>query len=76
MHLVEQRIKDRKVLNLVRSFLKAGVVQQHGGFAASLTGTPQGAGVCATRRRRSETRRWLRAVSGRRSRLPAPYRHP
>lgn len=42
MGLVEQRVKDRKVLRLVRTFLRAGVVQQHGGFAASLTGTPQG----------------------------------
>jgi RNA-directed DNA polymerase len=42
MGLVEQRIKDRKVLRLVRAFLRAGVVEQHGGFAASLTGTPQG----------------------------------
>jgi RNA-directed DNA polymerase len=30
------------VLRLARAFLRAGVVQQHGGFAASLTGTPQG----------------------------------
>jgi RNA-directed DNA polymerase len=42
MGLVEQRISDRKVLRLVRAFLRAGVVEQHGGFAASLTGTPQG----------------------------------
>jgi RNA-directed DNA polymerase len=42
MGLVEDRIADRKVLRLVRAFLRAGVVDQHGGFAASLTGTPQG----------------------------------
>jgi RNA-directed DNA polymerase len=42
MGLVEQRVSDRKVLRLVRAFLRAGVVEQHGGFAASLTGTPQG----------------------------------
>jgi RNA-directed DNA polymerase len=42
MGLVEQRVKDRKVLRLVRGFLRAGVVEQHGSFAASLTGTPQG----------------------------------
>lgn len=40
--LVEKRVADRKVLRLVRAFLRAGVVEQHGGFAASLTGTPQG----------------------------------
>ncbi|MBJ7599660.1 MAG: group II intron reverse transcriptase/maturase, partial [Candidatus Dormibacteraeota bacterium] len=39
---VEERVTDRKVLRLVKAFLRAGVVEQHGGFAASLTGTPQG----------------------------------
>ena len=42
MQLVGQRIRDRKVLTMVRLFLKAGVVEEHGGYAASLTGTPQG----------------------------------
>ena len=43
--LVEQvgeRVDDRKIIRLVRAFLRAGVVEQQGGFAASLTGTPQG----------------------------------
>jgi RNA-directed DNA polymerase len=42
MDLVGERITDRKVLRLVRAFLRAGILQQHGGLAASLTGTPQG----------------------------------
>ena len=42
MDLVAERVGDRKVLRLIRSFLRAGIVEQHGGFAASLTGTPQG----------------------------------
>jgi RNA-directed DNA polymerase len=42
MDLVAERVTDRKVLRLVRGFLRAGIVAQHGGFAASLTGTPQG----------------------------------
>ncbi len=41
MDLVAERIADRKVLRLVRGFLRAGVVERHGGFADSLTGTPQ-----------------------------------
>ncbi|OLT09690.1 hypothetical protein BJF78_30160 [Pseudonocardia sp. CNS-139] len=42
MGLVGERIADRVVLRLIRGFLRVGVVEQHGGFAASLTGTPQG----------------------------------
>ena len=42
MDLVRQRVQDRKVLQLVRAFLRAGVIEEHGGFAASLSGTPQG----------------------------------
>ncbi|WP_308794847.1 group II intron reverse transcriptase/maturase [Streptomyces spinoverrucosus] len=42
MDLVAERIKDRKVLRLVSAFLRAGVVELQGGFAESLTGTPQG----------------------------------
>jgi len=42
MRLVERRIADRKVLRLIRAFLRAGVIEAHGGYAASLTGTPQG----------------------------------
>jgi RNA-directed DNA polymerase len=42
MDLLAERITDRKVLRLVRRFLRAGVLDEHGGFAASLTGTPQG----------------------------------
>ena len=42
MGLVAERVTDRKVLRLVRGFLRAGIVAAHGGFAASLTGTPQG----------------------------------
>ncbi|WP_341873355.1 group II intron reverse transcriptase/maturase [Streptomyces chryseus] len=42
MDLVAERIKDRKVLRLVSAFLRAGVVELHGGLAETLTGTPQG----------------------------------
>jgi RNA-directed DNA polymerase len=42
MDRVRGRIKDKRVLRLITAFLKAGVLSQHGGFAASVTGTPQG----------------------------------
>jgi RNA-directed DNA polymerase len=47
MDLVGERIADRKVLRLVRAFLRAGIVEQHGGLVAPLTGTPQGGGLCS-----------------------------
>jgi RNA-directed DNA polymerase len=42
MDQVRKRVADQKVLRLVKAFLRAGVIEQHAGFAASLTGTPQG----------------------------------
>lgn len=42
MDLVAERIGDRKALRLVSRFLRAGVIERHGGFAETLTGTPQG----------------------------------
>jgi len=42
MNLIQRRIHDRKVLSLVRAFLRAGVMKETGRFAATVTGTPQG----------------------------------
>ena len=39
---VRARIADRRVLGLVKAFLKAGIMSEHGGLEAQLTGTPQG----------------------------------
>src|SRR5215211_8217715 len=42
MDRVRWRIRDRRVLALIKAFLKAGVLKQHGDLARSVTGTPQG----------------------------------
>jgi hypothetical protein len=39
---LERRIGNRRVLGLVRAFLKAGVMTEAGRFERRLTGTPQG----------------------------------
>ncbi|WP_372407672.1 group II intron reverse transcriptase/maturase [Streptomyces luteireticuli] len=42
MDRVRQRVKDKRVLRLVKAFLKAGVLTEAGDRAETLTGTPQG----------------------------------
>ncbi len=39
---VRRRVGDKRVLMLVKAFLKAGILKEHGGLEAQLTGTPQG----------------------------------
>ncbi len=45
MSAIEERVSDRRMLALLRAFLRAGVMQQ-GSVARPVTGTPQG-GLCA-----------------------------
>jgi RNA-directed DNA polymerase len=42
MDRVRARVKDKRVLALVKAFLKAGVLTETGGHRDTLTGTPQG----------------------------------
>lgn len=42
MARVRMRVKDKKVLRLVRGFLKAGVLSEDGSRRETITGTPQG----------------------------------
>jgi RNA-directed DNA polymerase len=42
MERVRQRVKDKRVLALVKAFLKAGVLTEFGEHRETLTGTPQG----------------------------------
>lgn len=39
---VRRRIADKRVLSLIKAFLKAGIMTEHGDLEAQLTGTPQG----------------------------------
>ena len=47
MDRVRQRIADKRVLALIKAFLKAGILTEHGGLEASITGTPQGGIITA-----------------------------
>src|SRR5437588_3764552 len=42
MEQVRRRVTDKRVLALIRQFLAAGVMREHGGLAATPSGTPQG----------------------------------
>ena len=42
MGRVRDRIEDKRVVRLIKAFLHAGILKQHGGFERSVTGTPQG----------------------------------
>ncbi len=42
MDRVRRRIGDRRVLALVKAFLKAGILGEDGAMRDTITGTPQG----------------------------------
>src|SRR5215207_6167960 len=39
---VNRRVADKRVLALIKAFLRAGILTEHGGFEDTVTGTPQG----------------------------------
>jgi RNA-directed DNA polymerase len=47
MKMLEQRIKDRKFIGLIRKWLKAGILEEDGQVIYPVTGTPQGGVVSA-----------------------------
>ena len=42
MDRVRRRIKDRRILRLVKAFLRAGILSEEGLYRQTITGTPQG----------------------------------
>jgi RNA-directed DNA polymerase len=39
---VRDRVGDKRVLSLIKAFLRAGIMTEHAGFEDTVTGTPQG----------------------------------
>jgi hypothetical protein len=64
MDRVRARIADKRVLALVKAFLKAGILTEVGTSKETITGTPQG-GLCATAHNPPYEQRWvMRSVRG------------
>jgi hypothetical protein len=57
---MRRRIKDKRVLSLVKAFLKAGVLTEGGDHEETYTGTPQG-GSATRKGARCE---WIALVGG------------
>ena len=64
MERVRGRVGDKRVLRLVRGFLRAGVLTEDGLSRDTITGTPQG-GLCAAVHTPPYEQRWvMRSVRG------------
>ena len=60
---VRRRIQDKRVLALIKAFLKAGIMTEQGRLKGTVTGTPQG-GLCAAAHNAPYEQRWvMRSVS-------------
>jgi len=55
---VRARIGDKRVLDLVKAFLKAGILSEDKVVRDTVTGTPQG-GLCSAEHKPSNEQRWV-----------------
>jgi len=62
MERVRARVKDKRVLRLVKAFLKAGVLTELGEHQDTRTGTPQGGGATRGRTCMSGSCQWRFAM--------------
>jgi hypothetical protein len=62
MGRVRARVKDKRVLALVKAFLKAGVLTELGEREETWTGTPQGSLCAAAHKPPYEQRRVMRSA--------------
>ena len=63
MKRVRARVKDKRVLALVKAFLKAGVLTELGEHRETHTGTPQG-GLCAAEHKPPYVQCWVMRSAG------------
>jgi RNA-directed DNA polymerase len=63
MDRVRRRVADKRVLTLVKAFLKAGILSEDGVVRNTSTGTPQG-GLCAAAHKEPYEQRWVMRSAG------------
>ena len=63
MGQVRRRVNDKRVLALVKAFLKAGIMTRDGQLIGSKTGTPQG-GLCAAAHNPPYEQCWVMCSAG------------
>jgi RNA-directed DNA polymerase len=60
---VRARVKDKRVLAMVKAFLKAGVLTESGDREDTHTGTPQG-GLCSAEHKPPNEQCWIMRSDG------------
>jgi len=63
MGRVRDRVADRRVLDLVKAFLKSGIFSEGGRMIGTKTGTPQGS-LCAAVHNEPYEQRWVMGSTG------------